>query len=201
LWVNRIAATVPWLPSVSEERLMGLAALKPMSDDPRVSTVEAKAVRDIREALALEGRRRRLLLEGRTLFRYCLGQRIPTIGVRHFVRAVANEVDAAPLSLPWVVYWWPALMRVFEPVGASRHSRLRRRISIAMRMVEMTPRAAQIFHNYEGGSRFAEWARMAVLVGVEVCLFPMRAIMSRVLADGDRSRQSIPRSIPRPPRR
>jgi nucleoside-diphosphate-sugar epimerase len=179
LWVNRIAARSGWLPSVSEERLMGLAALKPMREDPRASTQDTASVRDVREVLAGEGRRRRLLLEGRTLFRYCLRGRIASASVRHFVRAVLNENDCSPVSLPWVVHLWPRLLLFFEPVGGSGHARLRRRLVIAMRIVEMTPRAAPVFHNYNGGSRIAAMSRMAGLVVVEVCLLPIRALISR----------------------
>ncbi len=180
LWINRIAARSRWLPSVSEERLIGLAALKPVREDPRASTQDAAPVRDVREVLAGEGRRRRLLLEGRTLFWYCLGGRMPSTSVRHFVRGVLNESDCSPVDLPWVVHLWPRLLLFFEPTRASGHTRLRRRIDIATRIVEMTPGAAPIFHNYIGGSRIAAMCRVASLLVVEGCLLPIRALISRL---------------------
>jgi hypothetical protein len=50
---------------------------------------------------------------------------------------------------------------------------------IAMRIVEMTPRAAPVFHNYNGASRIVAMSRIAGLVVVEVCLLPIRALISR----------------------
>jgi nucleoside-diphosphate-sugar epimerase len=186
VWANRIAARTRWLPSVQDERIVGLAALKPMRDGSSFFTQTTVSMRNVGEALAVEGHRRRLLLEGRTLLRYVLGRRLPAATARRYVKAVLNEHDSSPLSLPLVVCLCPRAMRLFEPVGGSPTTTLRRRLSIAMRIAEMTPTAAPVFHNYAGGSRITAALRLACIAVVEASLLPLRVLASLSSSRRDR---------------
>ena len=171
LGMNRMIAKLRGWPLVSEERLQGLAALQVPSPRPQehVITVPSAA-----EHLALEGRRRRLLVEGRTLFRYILGQRLSSMAVRHYVRAILREEDPSPLRLPRAFVVWPTLLRCVEPVTGSQNVRLRRRLRAAMRIIEMTPQAAPVFHNYDRTPWFIAATRIVAVSLAELLLLPVR---------------------------
>ena len=64
---------------------------------------------------------------------------------------------------------------VVEPLGGDR-SRLRRRLSLALRLVEFTPEAAESFHNYRDRSRLVAWLQLGWLVAVEGLFLPLRLI-------------------------
>jgi NADH dehydrogenase len=185
IWANRLAATTRLLPSVPEERLLGLAALKPVNEDP--SCFVEGPLRDVRAALAAEAGNRRLLLEGRTLLKYVLGTRLPAAASRRYVKAVLGEHDATPLALPLVVVLWPRALRLLEPVGGPPTGKLRRRLSIAMRIAEMTPQAAPVFHHYGPGARVVAAVRLAGIAVAEACLLPIRLLASRAWSRSDRS--------------
>ena len=128
-------------------------------------------------ALAAEGLRRRLLAEGRTLARYVVGSPVPAGVLRRYTRAVLAEDDREPLGLSLVVQACPRLLRWSEPVGAT--GRLRKRLALATRIVEMTPQAAPLFHNYEDRPRLVVWMMLAWLVAIEALLLPFRLIRGR----------------------
>ena len=174
LAVLRLAQLVPFSPKLPEERIRGLAALSPM--DPKLH-LDVEGLRGVGEVLADEGRRRRLIAEGRTLCTYVLGRRTAESTVRRYVRAVLAESDPRPLALPGVVWVWPRLMRLFEPPGGN--GRLERRFEIATRIVEMTIEAAPRFHLYETRPRWISFLAIAGTVGIEALLLPVRAVLGR----------------------
>jgi NADH dehydrogenase len=177
LVLGRLTELVPFLPTVDGERVRGLMALRPMDAASIPAPPTAPVLRDVAGTLAEEGLRRRLLTEGRTLTRYVLGARVPSGVLRRYTRAVLADDDREPLALSSVAQACPALLRWSEPVGAT--GRLRKRLALATRIVEMTPQAAPVFHNYKGRPRLAVWIMLAWLIAIEALLLPFRLIRGR----------------------
>lgn len=165
---------------VSRERVLGLAALRPMPpSDSMPDLAPEGGFRDVGEALAGEGRRRRLVLEAMILSRYLLGRRPPQGVVKRYVAAVLAEADATPLELPAIALAWPRALRAFEP-WPGRHgpagAKLRQRLSLATRIVEMTPQAAPLFHAYRDRPWPLAILALAWLGLCEAVLLPIRLI-------------------------
>jgi NADH dehydrogenase len=185
LVLSRLTEIVPFLPTVSSERVRGLMALRPMEAATLPAPPTAPPLRDVVDALAEEGRERRLLAEGRTLTRYVLGARPPQGAIRRYVRAVRAEDDGEPIDFPEAVRAWPWLLRASEPLLAAEGDRLRRRLTLATRLVEMTPAAAPVFHNYRARPRWLAWLAVGRLVAVEALLLPFRWIAGRLRSRRD----------------
>jgi NADH dehydrogenase len=179
LVLSRVTASVPFLPTVSGERVLGLMALRPMDPASIPAPPAAPPLRDTFVALEAEGRRRRLLAEARTLMRYVLRARAPRGAARRYVRAVLATDDPEPIDFPAAVRAWPGLLRATEPVFVPEGDRLRRRFALATRIVEMTPAAAPVFHNYRDRSRWLAWLALGWLVAVEALLLPFRWVATR----------------------
>ena len=177
LVLSRVTELLPFLPTVDGERVRGLLALRPMDAGSIPAPPAAPALRDIAGLLAQEGLRRRLLAEGRTLARYVLGAPVPSGVLRRYTRAVLADDDREPLTLSLVAQACPGLLRWSEPIGAT--GRLRRRLALATRIVEMTPQAAPVFHNYRDRPRLAVWIMLAWLIAIEALLLPFRLIRGR----------------------
>jgi len=178
LALGRLTELVPFLPTVDGERVRGLMALRPMDAASIPAPPSAPALRDVAGTLAEEGLRRRLLAEGRTLTRYVLGgASFPSGVLRRYTRAVLADDDREPLTLSLVAQAWPRLLRWSEPVGAT--GRLGKRLALATRIVEMTPQAAPLFHNYKDRPRVAVWMMLAWLIAIEALLLPVRLIRGR----------------------
>jgi NADH dehydrogenase len=173
LVMSRLTEIVPFLPTVSGERVRGLMALRPMDATTMPSPPGAGAPRDVFEALDREGRRRRLLAEGRALSRYVLGAPAPRGVLCRYVRAVMAEDDCEPLDLG------TRLLRATEPVFVPADNRFRRRLAIATRIVEMTPFAAPVFHNYRERPRWLAWIALVWIVAGEAFFLPFRWIAQR----------------------
>jgi NADH dehydrogenase len=174
LVLSRLTDALPFLPTVSGERVRGLIALRHMDAATIPAPPGAPRPREVFEALAREGRGRRLLAEGRTLTGYVLGARAPCGVLRRYVRAVLAEDDPEPLDVPGAARAWPRLLRLSEPLLAPDGDRLRRRLVIATRIAEMTPAAAPLFHNYRKRPRWFAWLALARLAVVEAVLLPFR---------------------------
>lgn len=112
--------------------------------------------------------------------RYLAGNRVPIGVIRRYVRAVLAEKSTKPLDLPRMIHSWPTLLRAVEPLPGDTRTLLRRRLSIATRIVEMTPAAAPPFHNYKTGTRVMTALSLAWNLGTEVLLFPIRMLFSRL---------------------
>ena len=178
LALSRLTAAVPLLPTVSRERVLGLIALRPMEIDSIPAPPRATPPRNVAQALAAEGERRRLLVEARVLMSYVLGSNVPPGVLRRYVRAVLAEDDRGPIDFSCTVRTWPALLRTIEPVGEAEQ-RLGRRLAIATRIAEMTPLAAPRFHNYRDRSRWIVWPALVWLLTVEAALLPLRWVSRR----------------------
>ena len=178
VWLARVASRFPSLPAISRERILGLGALRAM--DATIPAVDAeRPLRDVDRALALEGNRRRLLAEGGALMRYVAGRHASRGVVRRYVRAIQASGDAGPLGLGAMVQAWPQLLRLSEPIGAPSSARLSRRLALATRIVEMTPQAAPLFHEYRERTRLWGWLELIWLLAVETVLMPARWIAGR----------------------
>jgi hypothetical protein len=68
---------------------------------------------------------------------------------------------------------------------AAEGDRLRRRLTLATRLVEMTPAAAPVFHNYRARPRWLAWLAVGRLVAVEALLLPFRWIAGRLRSRRD----------------
>jgi NADH dehydrogenase len=181
LLLSRMTEILPFLPTVSGERVRGLMALRPMDSAAIPAPPGAPVPRDVFDALDREGRRRRLLSEGQRLTRYVLGRRAPRGVLVRYVRALLAEQDHEPIDPPG-----SCLLRLTEPVFAARDDRLRLRLAIATRIVEMTPDAAPLFHNYRARPRWLAWLTLVWIVAVEAVFLPTRWIATR-LKTGRRS--------------
>ena len=175
----RVSELLPFLPTIASERVLGLKALEPMDADS-IPSPEGLVLRDVFEVLAAEGNSRRLAAEGRTLMRYVLGASVPRGAVRRYVRAVRAEEDREPIDLGAVVHAWPRLLRASEPVGRSRQERMRRRLGLATRIVEMTTPAAPVFHNYRERPRWIAWGALIAIVALEALVLPLRWIATHL---------------------
>ena len=176
LYAARALSFFPFLPQPSRERLLGLLALRPFDPGALPGPPQAPPLSDLGLELAAEGRRRRLLAEGRALTRYVLGDAATSGTWRRYARAVLAEHDSEPLDLPLALLAWPALIRTLEPLGAASGDALARRLSLATRIVEMTPEAAEHFHSYAARSRLAAFLALAGIVGLEGLFFPTRVL-------------------------
>jgi len=177
LAASRITEALPFLPTVSRERVQGLIALRPMDPSPDLPDAGiGPPLRDVAAAFADEGRRSRLLTEALVLGSYVLGER-PSSGVlRRYVRAVLAGSDHEPLEISRTLRAWPRLLRALEPIGPRGDGRLRARLDLATRIVEMTPDAARRFHNYHERSFVAAVVVMTWVVATEALLLPLRLI-------------------------
>ena len=108
------------------------------------------------------------------------GARAPRGAVRRYVRAVLAEENVEPVDLPAVVRFWPRLLRAAEPAFAAEGDRLRCRLTLATRIVEMTPAAAPVFHNYRERPRWLAWLALGWLLAVEAVFLPFRWVATRL---------------------
>jgi NADH dehydrogenase len=179
LTLSRLTERLPFLPTVSGERVRGLMALRPMDVDALPGPPGALPLRDVRKALEDEGRRRRLLAEGRALARYVLARQAPGGVARRYARAViASAPPAEPLELSWWLRAFPPLLRLREPLGAGAGA-LGERLALATRVVEMTPAAAPIFHRYARRPLPLALLALGGLVIGEALLLPVRWLAGR----------------------
>jgi NADH dehydrogenase len=173
---GRLAGLLPGVPPVSRERIEGLVGL-PRCDaepDPALPTIA-----DFEQRLAREGRRRRLAAEGRVLARYLLGARPPLGVVARYVRALEAGGDPTPLALPRAARWWPALLRLSDPLPARADPVLAERLSLACRIVELTPEGARVAHAYARSPWPVAALRVTALLALEGLLMPLRWLGAR----------------------
>jgi hypothetical protein len=171
------------------ERVRGVVALRELSQ-PAESGSEWPVVAPVGHLLDEEGRRRRLILEGQTLASYILGRRAPSGVVRRYVRAVVRAGDGRPLGLRGLVTAWRGLLRVMEPLPG-RDALWTERMTMALRIAEMTPAAAPRFHRYHRHSFPLAVLCLSGLVALEALLFPIRWALGRLVR---RSSTSLPAS-------
>ena len=69
---------------------------------------------------------------------------------------------------------WPTLLRCVEAVTGSQKVRRAARLRAAMRIIEMTPQPAPVFHNYDRTPWFIAATRIAAVSLAELLLLPAR---------------------------
>jgi nucleoside-diphosphate-sugar epimerase len=172
------ARAIPGLPNIPRERVLGLTDIAVM--DSQASFEELGiAPRDAISAFAQENpkNRRQLLHEGRALLTYVTGRSARGNLMRRYAKAVESTGGSTPLRLPGIVFGWPALMRVFEPVGGA--GGVADRLAIAMVIAETTPEGAKDFCALEQRSWLFSTFELGVLLAVEAVFLPLRILFGR----------------------
>ncbi len=104
---------------------------------------------------------------------------MPPAVARRYARALVAESESEPLALPAAAHRLPALLRLVEPPPGATAELWRRRLLLATRIVEMTPEAAPVFHQYR---RRALPLSLLVLAGhalLEALWLPSRWLAAR----------------------
>ena len=173
-----IARAIPGFPNISRERVLGLTDIAIMDSQASLEAL-GMVQHDAISALAQENprNRRQLLYEGRALLTYVTGRSTRGTLMRRYVRAVEATRGSVPLRLPSIVYGWPALLRLFEPVGGA--GRVADRLAIAMVLAETTPEGAKDFCALEQRSWFLSTLELGVLLAIEAIFLPLRILFGR----------------------
>jgi len=173
-----IARAIPGLPNIPRERVLGLTDIATM-DSPASFEALGMAPRDAFTVFAQENpkNRRQLLREGRALLKYVTSRSVGGTLMRRYTRAVEVTRRSVPLRLPGIVYKWPALMRIFEPVGGA--GAVADRLAIAMVIAETTPEGAKEFCALEKQSWLLSTVELVVLLTAEALLMPLRILIGR----------------------
>ena len=122
-------------------------------------------------------RRRALIAEGRVLIGSILGGAPGAGALRRYAAGAERFQDGVPLPLPRVTRHCPVLIRAFEPVGRGG-SPLARRLALALRVAEATPRGAALTHP-AGAGALPTLIRLAAIVTAEALLLPLRLVLGR----------------------
>jgi nucleoside-diphosphate-sugar epimerase len=130
---------IPFFPTVSRERVLGLAGAAVMDSAADLAALGI-APRDPFEALAATpAGRRRLIADAATMLSYISGRRIRSFGaLSRLTRALARD-QASRFALPGLTRRWPALLRLFEPIRPSMSHSLSRRLHLAAMVAETMP--------------------------------------------------------------
>jgi NADH dehydrogenase len=114
IWLAHAPALPAAVAGVAQ-RLHSLATL-PTMDTPASVTALGLSLRPLREGLARSGhgRRRLLIAEARTLFRYILRGLVPLGVVKHYVRSVEALHAGQPLLLHPAIRRWPFLLAIVD---------------------------------------------------------------------------------------
>ena len=181
--VNRL----PFLPRVERERVLGLAGLPVVASGDSLRRL-GLTLRPLEAGLAAERpgrhhdrRRRALIREGLVLLGYVRGRSPEPALVRRYVRAVEVHGTGIPLPMPGLLAGWPRLMRLVEPLPASRtpgQRLLSERLHIAALLVDATPDGGRRY-DYRGESPVSAVLRLFVIVALEVVAMPFRLTLAR----------------------
>ncbi len=130
---------IPFFPTVSRERVLGLAGAAVMDSAADLAALGI-VPRDPFDALAATpAGRRRLIGDAATMLDYISGRRIRSFAaLSRLTRALAHD-PASRFALPGLTQRWPALLRLFEPIRPSMVHGLSRRLHLAAMVAETTP--------------------------------------------------------------
>lgn len=171
----KIIEKIPFLPHVDRERILGLAGVQLLecADDMQALGINVKSTEIAPKPLAIK--RRDLILEGKILCAYLLGQKPGFSIIKRYVRSVANLEDAGiQVKLPHIVTFWPWLLNVIEPFNAE--TRLGLRLRIAATLVENTSQGARIFHSE---NKILGWLKLFLSLCGNTILFPCRFVFAK----------------------
>ncbi len=175
LWLALLGCAVtqyvPFIPTVSQARVRGLAGIRfmPCAADLAALglTVEPVAARLRRGKPA----RKALLIEGRTLLRYILGTDPGSALLRDYVRALhALDPAAGPLGLPGAAIVWPAALALIERLR--RDGRLERRLDLATILTGASTDGVRAWHR-----PLPLW-RLGTRLAVEALILPIRMVVT-----------------------
>lgn len=165
LFLCDLSASVPLLPTVDRERVLGLAGTQPIESASDLAQLGVE-IRPMAERLAAEpAGRRALLAEGRAFLRYVGIQPGSTL-LRRYARALP-EGAMVRTRMP---------LRLVEPLNG--RSELGRRLRIASRIAEASL-AGEIM--LARGSRIGRIARLAAALTADAATLPTR-LLAAVLA-------------------
>jgi nucleoside-diphosphate-sugar epimerase len=165
-------ALIPFGPTVSRERVLGLAGAAPMDS---ITDLAAMGIvpRDPVLALAVTATaRRRLLRDARTMLDYVAGRRVRETGpIRRLAKALAAD-PASRTALPRIAWWMPGLLRLFEPLRPSAGHGLSRRLHLAAMVMESSATALSS----------PSLLKAAVHILLDVATAPVRILLQRYCA-------------------
>ncbi len=166
--------SIPFLPTVDRERVLGLAGAAPMASAADLAALglflrdPARALMDCRAA------RRRLIAECVAMLRYVAGAPVWSPGPIIRLARVVRTDPAFRRALPWLVLRWPALLRLLEPIRPSMRHGLSRRLHLAAMVHEAEPEVQAL--------RRPGLGALAMQLALEACAFPFRLVLGRVAA-------------------
>jgi nucleoside-diphosphate-sugar epimerase len=172
---------------IDPDRIIGLMSIERLDSAPSLAAVPLK-LRAFPDGLrhAGWGRRRELLMEGRTLLAYIGGTQAPRGAIMRYVRALEQSPRGDPLGLPMAMVAMPSLLRLAEArgIGARRqHPDLERRLDIATVLFETTPIGAERFLALKRRARFNAVAELAGTLVGELSWQLLRLIRSPKIGD------------------
>lgn len=165
----RLHTLCPWLPDRHSERLLGLAALRPMATQASLQQL-GLALRPL--AVGLQRRtgppRRVIAWEGRALLWYVSGRQPSPGSVKRYVRGVERRFGATPLSVPSVFLQFPRLLYLLDtnqrrPDLAGCYE-VSQRLPLAVALAEASPTGARQFLQLHRQSGFAAWLSLLGIV-------------------------------------
>jgi NADH dehydrogenase len=176
LWTAAMINSVPFLPKVDKERILGLAGTR---------VVECAAhLRDMRLQVApMETGLRRdfwgtrgLLVEGRALIAYALSEKATPALLRRYVKAMRLLYpNQGPIGLLPLFLRLPFTLRLIEPLNKQRP--LAERLQIAMTLAHTSTTGGKIYTV----PRSSRIARVTLLLCIDMLALPFRWIAQTVM--------------------
>jgi len=168
------------IPPMIRERINGLAGITTL--DSRVDLQDiGLRLRPLDRGLAGErrGLSKVLLREAVVVMTYLTGEKPNAETLRRYVRGVLDHDDGRPVPLPLSARIIPILLVVHEPVTGAK-SRLKKRLSLGVKLAETTSRGAAGMYRYGEGGAIKEVLTLALILVLEVLIFPLRLIFGRI---------------------
>jgi NADH dehydrogenase len=169
LWACNLTRLVPMLPTVSRERVLGLAGATPMESAADLAALGITP-RDPAAALAAEARPGRLRRQAAAMLRYVGGGPPSAAAVDVLARGLARDGEA---PFPSLAILWPPLLRLFDPWRPNMRHRLSRQLHLAATVAESDPHAGRAPAGLRGA---------LVQVLLDTVSLPLRFIMARFYA-------------------
>jgi nucleoside-diphosphate-sugar epimerase len=168
-----IANTIPFMPSVDRERVLGLAGTRASAtaDDLKRLGLE---LMPFAQGMADEpAARRALLREGRALLRYVLRAEPGGALIRRYAYAIQASGSPGAMRLSRMFVRMPRLMRCIEPLHG--RTELARRLRIVLALADASPEGARALGRGGGSRRFIALCGDGV---IELVVAPLRLAMA-----------------------
>jgi len=178
--------TMPFLPKINPERVLGLAGLTQIPTAAGLKAIDLN-LRPLKNGLELlaSDRRKLLLKEGRFLIAYCsCNHLITSRSLISYVRAI--EASSKPWPLSFAISRLPTqvLMRFIEPIAllsGEEGQDLLLRIHIASMLVDSSPRSYDLYYPYNNVNLWYIYFRFVKVSLFEVLAFPFRLLATVLL--------------------